>query len=93
MVNCCTSVPHPLRLPDHHPAPIGRGCSTLFGMQAVDAFSTSGLESRELYERLLAVIEPLGTYQVEVKKTSIHLVRKTAFAGVRILNKAPELLR
>ncbi|MDZ4719014.1 MAG: DUF5655 domain-containing protein [Roseiflexaceae bacterium] len=34
------------------------------------------------YERLLAVLEEIGPFRVEPKKTSIHIVRETGFAGV-----------
>jgi hypothetical protein len=37
---------------------------------------------RDLYERLLAKISKFGTFEAQLKKTSIHLVRQTAFAGV-----------
>lgn len=39
--------------------------------------------SRQLYTQLLTALRPLGPFQEEVKKTSIHLVRGgSAFAGV-----------
>lgn len=34
------------------------------------------------YARLLEVLQTLGPFQEEPKKTSIHLVRTTGFAGV-----------
>jgi len=37
---------------------------------------------RATYDRLLAAARALGTVEEEAKKTSIHLVHKTAFAGV-----------
>jgi len=37
---------------------------------------------RATYQRLLDVARTLGPVTEEVKKTSIHLVRHTAFAGV-----------
>ena len=37
---------------------------------------------RATYQRLLDVARTLGTVTEEAKKTSIHLVRDTAFAGV-----------
>ena len=37
---------------------------------------------RAIYDRLLAVAAKSGPVKEEAKKTSIHLVRKTAFAGV-----------
>jgi len=35
-----------------------------------------------LYQELLTRLKPLGPFQEEIKKTSIHLVRKSAFLGV-----------
>ena len=35
-----------------------------------------------LYHELLAALRPLGPFQEEVKKTSVHLVRNSAFLGV-----------
>jgi hypothetical protein len=35
-----------------------------------------------LYDHLLTELRGLGPFQEEVKKTSIHLVRKSAFLGV-----------
>lgn len=37
---------------------------------------------RAIYDRILAAAKRLGPFQEEPKKTSIHLARKTAFAGV-----------
>jgi hypothetical protein len=34
------------------------------------------------YEQLLAVLHEIGQFTVEPKKTSLHLVRTTGFAGV-----------
>jgi len=48
----------------------------------VDALSNAGPVSRELYKELLTALKPIGSFRTEVKKTSIHLVRKSAFAGV-----------
>lgn len=56
--------------------------------------------SKMLYKELLAVLRSIGPFQVEVKKTSIHLVRKSAFAGVHprklgllVTIKAAKLIR
>ena len=40
------------------------------------------IESNQLYGDLLKALAPFGPFQEEVKKTSIHLVRASAFAGV-----------
>jgi uncharacterized protein DUF5655 len=37
---------------------------------------------RAVYQRLLATIRANGPFSEDVKKTSIHLVRRIAFAGV-----------
>ena len=37
---------------------------------------------RAIYDRILAAAKRCGPFQEEPKKTSIHLARKTAFAGV-----------
>ena len=37
---------------------------------------------RAIYERLLAAARAIGPFREDPKKTSIHLTRKTAFAGV-----------
>jgi hypothetical protein len=39
---------------------------------------------RDLYDRLIAVAEKFGPVEQDPKKTSIHLNRKTAFAGVAV---------
>jgi len=36
----------------------------------------------ELYRGMLEVMRPFGSFREELKKTSVHLVRKSAFAGV-----------
>ncbi len=45
-------------------------------------FEKSASEAKALYDRLLVALRKLGPFEAEWKKTSIHLVRKTAFAGV-----------
>lgn len=37
---------------------------------------------RAIYEQLLTALTPLGPFTAEPKKTSIHLVRHSGFAGV-----------
>lgn len=37
---------------------------------------------RKIYDQLMQALKPLGPVSVEPKKTSLHLVRTTAFAGV-----------
>ena len=51
-------------------------------MAESNAFSTAGPASRQLYQDLLTALKPLGPFREEVKKTSVHLVRNTAFVGV-----------
>ncbi|HEV8146753.1 MAG TPA: DUF5655 domain-containing protein [Bryobacteraceae bacterium] len=63
-------------------------------------FEKSSPETKALYERLLTALRKLGPFEAEWKKTSIHLVRKTAFAGVHprkaslvLTLKASELIK
>lgn len=46
------------------------------------ALASSEPKVQELYQKLLLFCRDLGSFSVEEKKTSIHLVRKSAFAGV-----------
>ena len=45
-------------------------------------FSGKDATVRATYERLLEVLRTFGPFQEEPKKTSVHLVRITGFAGV-----------
>jgi hypothetical protein len=40
--------------------------------------------ARELYDRIMDVLGSFGPVAAEPKKTCIHLVRRTAIAGVRV---------
>jgi hypothetical protein len=51
-------------------------------MAEQDALAAASPVSRQLYTDLLAAIKPIGPFREEIKKTSIHLVRGSAFAGV-----------
>jgi hypothetical protein len=46
------------------------------------ALSLAGPVSLQLYKDFLAALGSVGTFREEVKKTSIHLMRESAFAGV-----------
>jgi len=48
----------------------------------MDALTTASPIARQLYDELLAALRPMGPFQEEVKKASIHLVRGSAFGGV-----------
>ena len=39
---------------------------------------------RTIYDRLVAIAEAFGPVEQDAKKTSIHLNRRTAFAGVAV---------
>jgi Domain of unknown function (DUF5655) len=41
-------------------------------------------EVRAIYDRLVAIAEAFGPVEQDAKKTSIHLNRRTAFAGVAV---------
>jgi hypothetical protein len=47
-----------------------------------DAFSSAGPESLQLYKQLVIAIRSIGKFREEIKKTSVHLVRSSAFAGI-----------
>jgi len=49
-----------------------------------DHFAGKPLAIREVYDRLLAALRTIGPVQEEPKKTSIHLVRSSALAGVEV---------
>jgi Domain of unknown function (DUF5655) len=49
-----------------------------------DAFTSAGPLSHQLYKQLLTAIRPIGKFREEIKKTSVHLVRSSAFAGVHL---------
>ena len=52
------------------------------GMSVESHFAGKDATVRATYERLLDVARALGPVTEEAKKTSIHLVRQAAFAGV-----------
>lgn len=47
-----------------------------------NALSAATAEAMRLYRSLRAALRPFGHFREEVKKTSVHLVRKSAFVGV-----------
>jgi hypothetical protein len=49
-----------------------------------DHFSGKPPAVREVYDRLLAAVRTLGPVVEEPKKTSIHLARSSALAGVEV---------
>lgn len=54
-------------------------------MPTVDQhFADKPAEIRELYDRLVALVERFGPVEQDPKKTSIHLNRRTAFAGIAV---------
>jgi hypothetical protein len=50
--------------------------------ERVDALSSASPVARALYEELLRAIAPFGAFETQMKKSSIHLVRSSAFAEV-----------
>jgi hypothetical protein len=56
---------------------------------ALDAlFAGKEPNVRETYDRLIELLQRLGPVHVEPKKTSIHLVNRTGFAGVHTRKSA-----
>jgi hypothetical protein len=51
-------------------------------------FDSKDAVTKTMYERLLKGVKKFGRVIEDPKKTSIHLVNKTAFAGVATRNKA-----
>ena len=49
-----------------------------------DHFDGKPDEVRELYQGLIDLVEKFGPVEQDPKKTSIHLNRKTAFAGITV---------
>ncbi len=49
-----------------------------------DHFAGKAPAVRQVYDRVLAAVRELGAVTEEAKKTSIHLVRKSALAGVEV---------
>jgi hypothetical protein len=47
-----------------------------------DPFGSATPETQKLYEQLIRSLKKLGPFQIENKKTCVHLARKSAFAGV-----------
>ena len=47
-----------------------------------DQFTGRAARVREIYDRLVATAERFGPVTQDPKKTSIHLARRTAFAGI-----------
>jgi hypothetical protein len=55
------------------------------GTFTVDAhFAGKPPQVRKVYERLLELLEKIGPVSEDPKKTSIHLVRESALAGVEV---------
>ena len=51
-------------------------------------FEGKNAVTKKIYERLLKAVEKFGPVTEDPKKTSIHLVNKTAFAGIATRNSA-----
>lgn len=49
-----------------------------------DHFAGKPPQVRKVYERLLELLEKIGPVSEDPKKTSIHLVRESALAGVEV---------
>ena len=52
--------------------------------QVADHFAGKSTAVRQLYDRLLVSLRRIGKVKEDPKKTSIHLVRKSALAGVEV---------
>ena len=48
-----------------------------------DVVTGSSRTAQQLYRSLLTAVRPIGSFKEERKKTSVHLVRRSAFVGVQ----------
>lgn len=53
-------------------------------MTAGSVLTNASPTAQHLYRSLLTVLRPVGAFQEELKKTSVHLVRGSAFVGVQL---------
>ena len=53
-------------------------------MRVADHFATSDPQVHQTYRQILSVARSIGPVVEDAKKTSIHLVARTAFAGVAV---------
>jgi hypothetical protein len=73
---------------DDHAATVGRRCSAFFKPvkamthTVAQHFDNVDPTVRQCYDRILDLARKLGAFEEDPKKTSIHLVRTTAFAGI-----------
>ncbi len=49
-----------------------------------NVLTSASSTAQNLYRSLLAALGAMGPFQEEIKKTSVHLVRGSAFAGVQL---------
>ncbi|MEE6449973.1 DUF5655 domain-containing protein [Gottfriedia acidiceleris] len=47
-----------------------------------ELFSNKGSNVYEIYLKILDLLKEIGAFEIEVKKTSIHLLNKSSFGGV-----------
>jgi hypothetical protein len=52
-------------------------------MKNDDALTGASPTAQRLYRRLLETLREIGPFREEIKKTSVHLVSRSAFVGVR----------
>ncbi len=53
-------------------------------MTAGSVLTKASPTAQHLYRSLLTALRPLGVFEEEPKKTSVHLVRGSAFVGVQL---------
>ncbi|SPE39239.1 conserved hypothetical protein [Candidatus Sulfopaludibacter sp. SbA3] len=51
-----------------------------------DPLAAAGASAQQVYRELLAALTPFGPFREEINKTSIHLARGSAFAGLHPRN-------
>lgn len=45
-------------------------------------FSNKNKNVIEIYHKIIDILDSIGEYEIEAKKTSIHIKRKSAFLGI-----------
>ncbi|WP_088070080.1 DUF5655 domain-containing protein [Gottfriedia luciferensis] len=51
-------------------------------MSEDELFSNKASNIKEIYSKILDLLKEIGPFEIEYKKTSIHLLNKSSFGGV-----------
>jgi len=53
-------------------------------MTEIELFSNKASNVYEIYSKILDLLKDIGPFEIEYKKTSIHLLNKSSFGGVHL---------